>query len=194
MIHEGVIVTTAADGGAHVTPMGFERAGEEVMVAPFEPSTTLANLRRHPCASLSMTDDVRVVAGCLTGRREWPLAATAVVPGWRLAQCLAHLELEVATVLEDATRPRFRLRVVAETMHAPFRGFNRAQAAVVEAAILVSRLDFIDPAKLAREMQYLHIAVSKTAGEHEWTAWRWLLEAIAEHPRHVFDCAPLAGP
>ena len=38
---------------------------------------------------------------------------------------------------------------------APFRGFNRAQAAVVEAAILVSRLHMLPPDKIEREIGYL---------------------------------------
>jgi len=38
----------------------------------------------------------------------------------------------------------------------------------------------------------LHIAVSKTAGENERTAWQWLVDAIAAHPRHGLDCALLS--
>lgn len=192
MIFEGVIVTRDASGGAHVTPMGFRRRGVMVEIAPFVPSQTLANLRRHGCATMNLTDDVRVVAGCLTGHREWPLVPAQTIDACRLRDCLAHLELAIEAVSDDAARPRFTLRVVHEATHGAFAGFNRAQAAVIEAAILVSRLDFIDPAKLARDMNYLHIAVAKTAGDAEWTAWRWLLDAIAAHPRHALDCAALA--
>ncbi|MGE0485819.1 MAG: DUF447 domain-containing protein [Gammaproteobacteria bacterium] len=192
LIHEGVIVTSGADGGAHVTPMGFRRQGDIIEIAPFAPSQTLTNLHVHGRATMNLTDDVRIVAGCLTGRRQWPLADATRIEGARLADCLAHLELVVDGVSADAERPRFTLHVVHEAMHRAFSGFNRAQAAVIEAAILVSRLDFIDPGKLAREMNYLHIAVAKTAGDTEWTAWRWLLEAIDRHPRHALDCATLA--
>ncbi|MEQ8662922.1 MAG: DUF447 family protein, partial [Gammaproteobacteria bacterium] len=130
--------------------------------------------------------------GCLTGRRAWPVVATTRVPGWRLADSLTHLELAVVAAQADDARPRFRLAVLVEQSHRPYRGFNRAQAAVVEAAILVSRLDFIEPAKLASEMAYLHIAVSKTAGDAERVAWRWLIEAIAAHPRHALDAGLLS--
>lgn len=184
MIYEGVITTSNADGSAHVTPMGFRREGDEVEVAPFVPSTTLDNLRRHPQATLNLTDDVRIVAGALTGRREWPVARAVGIDGWRLLESLAHWELEVTGVTEDAERPRFRLAVREEQIHGGFPGFNRAQAAVIEAAILVSRLDWLDPAKLAAEMAYLRIAIDKTAGPRERTAWQWLLEATMKHPRH----------
>jgi uncharacterized protein len=185
MIHEGVITTLNTDGSAHVTPMGFVRDGSRVDIAPFVPSTTLDNLRRHPQAVMNLTDDVRIIAGALTGRRDWPVTAARAVTGWRLVDTLVHLELEVREHDPDAVRPAFRLAVLHEQHHREFRGFNRAQAAVVEGAILVSRLDFIDPGKLAAEITYLHIAVAKTAGDNERRAWRWLLDAIAAHPRHA---------
>jgi hypothetical protein len=58
-------------------------------------------------------------------------------------------------------------------------GFNRAQAAVVEAAILVSRLEMLPREKIKQEIAYLQIAVSKTAGAAEEEAWQWLMESIA---------------
>lgn len=184
-IFEGIITTCDVDGTAHVTPMGFRRTGAYVLVAPFVPSRTLDNLRRHRQAVMNLTDDVRIFAGCLTGRRNWPVVAPDAVAGWRLADSLAHLELEVAVEHADGARPRFELHVVHEATHRPFRGYNRAQAAIVEGAILVSRLDFIDPEKLAREVAYLQIAIDKTAGARERLAWTWLLAAIASHPRHA---------
>ena len=72
-------------------------------------------------------------------------------------------------------------RVVRRESHAPFQGFNRAQAAVVEAAILVSRLHMLPAEKIAREIDYLRIAVGKTAGPREWQAWDWLMEAVETH-------------
>ncbi len=187
MIHEGVIVTCGEDGAPHITPLGFERTDAVVVLRPFVPSATLANLRQLPRAVMNLTDDVRVTAGCLTGRRDWPLAPAVAIPGWRLADVLTHLELEVEDVEEDARRPVFRCRIVHEQAHRPWTGFNRARAAVIEAAILVSRLDFIGAAKLEAEMTYLHIAVRKTGGAAEHCAWNWLLDAVAAHSRQFFD-------
>jgi hypothetical protein len=80
--------------------------------------------------------------------------------------------------MEDEQRPRFRCRVVHRAVHAPFEGFNRAKAAVVEAAILVSRLGMLPREKVEQEIAYLQIAVSKTAGPAEQEAWSWLMEKI----------------
>ena len=105
-----------------------------------------------PFAVANYTDDVRVFAGCLTGRHDWPTVAAEHVPVPRLAGALAHAELAVTRVTEDAQRPRFHCRVVHRASHAAFAGFNRAQAAVIEAAILVSRLHLLPREKIEREM------------------------------------------
>ena len=90
-------------------------------------------------------------------------------------------EVEVSRVEEDSLRPRFLCRVVHEATHAPFTGFNRAQAAVIEAAILVSRLGMLSRDKVDRELDYLTIAIDKTAGPREQQAWHWLMTRIGEH-------------
>lgn len=181
MIHEAVVVSRGAEGTPHITPLGYRREDHHIVLSPFAPSTTLANLERDRQATLCLTDDVRVIAGCLTGRREHALVAADAIEGWRLADTLAHMELKVARVDADPVRPRFVCRVVKAVTHAAFPGFNRAQAAVVEGAILVSRLDRLPQEKIDAEMAYLEIAIEKTAGERERQAWNWLCEAVAAH-------------
>ena len=68
-------------------------------------------------------------------------------------------------------------------VHAPYIGINRAQAAVVEGAVLVSRLSMLPAGKVDSEMAYLQIAIDKTAGPEEREAWSWLREAVAKHRR-----------
>ena len=112
---------------------------------------------------------------------DWPTTTSEHVPVPRLVAALAHAELAVTAVTEDDQRPRFRCRVVHRRSHAPFEGFNRAKAAVVEAAILVSRLDMLPPDKIESEIAYLEIAVGKTGGEAEREAWGWLMEKVRIH-------------
>ena len=145
---------------------------------PFRPSTTLENLLASGHAVLNHTDDVRVFAGCLTGRRLGPLLGSDKVSVPRLADCLSHVELALARVEEDAVRPRLYCNVVHEANHAPFRGFNRAQYAVLEAAILASRLTMLPWSKVESELAYLRIGFEKCAGEREREAWGWLMEKI----------------
>jgi hypothetical protein len=181
MIRETIVTTVDGHGRVHIAPIGIIAEGENWVIAPFRPSTTLDNLQAVPFAVANYTDDVRVFAGCLTGRYDWPTTPSEEVPVPRLAKALAHAELGVASVTEDPQRPRFRCRVLRRVTHAPFEGFNRAKAAVLEAAILVSRLDMLPREKIAQEIAYLEIAIRKTAGPEEEEAWGWLMDKIRAH-------------
>ncbi|HEY6256162.1 MAG TPA: DUF447 domain-containing protein [Xanthobacteraceae bacterium] len=181
MIRETILTTINGDGRVHIAPIGIIADGEGWIIAPFRPSTTLDNLRTVPFAVANYSDDVRIFAGCLTGRLDWPTTIADEVPVPRLAHALAHAELAVTRVTEDEQRPRFHCRVVRLLSHAPFEGFNRAKAAVVEAAILVSRLNLLPREKIEKEIAYLEIAVHKTAGVAEGQAWNWLIEKVRAH-------------
>ena len=177
MIRETIVTTADRGGTVHIAPLGLIADGEDWIVAPFRPSRTLDNLREVPFAVASHVDDVRIFAGLLTGRRDWPLAPTSC-PVPRLEAAISHWELAVESVAEDEHRPRFRTRLAAAVAHAPASGFNRAKAAVIELAILSTRLSMLPREKVDREIDYLAIAVEKTAGPHEQEAWGWLLEKV----------------
>jgi len=180
-IFESLLSTAAPDGATHLAPLGFRREAEFIVLAPFHPSRTLDNLRARGVAALNHTDDVRVFAGSLTGRRDWPLTPCERIACGRLTNALSHVELEVARIEEDPVRPRFLCHEVGRYNHALYPGHNRAQAAVIEACILVSRLGMLTPDKVDNEMAYLAIAIDKTAGPRELEAWNWLREKIAVH-------------
>ena len=177
-IVETIVTTLDADGTPYIAPLGLIADGDNWIIAPFRPSRTLANLERTPFAVASHTDDVRVFAGGVTGRKNWPTVPVEHVQGARLADAVSHWELEVADVREDEQRPRFSCRVVHTQSHRPWEGFNRAQAAVLECAVLVTRLHMLPPEKIDSELKYLEIAISKTAGPREEEAWGWLMEKI----------------
>ena len=183
LIREAIVITVNALGQPLLAPLGLIAEGEGWILAPFHPSTTLDNLRQSPFAVANFTDDVRVFAGCLTGRRDWPLSPAEIVAAPRLAATLSHLELVVVAVREHEQRPRFVCRVAHRASHAPFQGFNRAQAAVIEGAVLVSRLHLLPRAEVEAELTRLDIIIGKTAGPAEAEAWSWLEDKAAQ----VFD-------
>lgn len=185
MIRECIVTTQSPEGRLHIAPLGLIEDGEGWIIAPFRPSMTLDNLRVTPFAVASFTDDVLVFAGCLTGNKDWPTRAAKEVPGAYLKGALAHLELAVESVDEDELRPRFHCRIVHEANHAPFKGFNRAQAAVIETAILATRLKMLPREKIETELAYHQIAVEKTAGPREHEAWRILVEKIEDFYKHI---------
>jgi hypothetical protein len=182
-IFETVVTSVDADGRPHVAPMGVRYRDGRVVLMPFKPSTTLDNIVATGHAVLNVVVDTRVFAGCVTGRRDWPTLPALQVPGVRLACALNHVELGLEELADDVQRPVLRMARRHEAAHAPFVGFNRAQAAVIEAAVLVSRLHMLPAPKVDAEMAYLQIAIDKTAGPAEHEAWGWLREAIAAHRR-----------
>ncbi|MDO9106372.1 MAG: DUF447 family protein [Methylovulum sp.] len=181
MIQETIVTTISPDGLVHIAPMGIHINGDEYIILPFRPSTTLVNVLHSQTAVLNYCDDVRVFAGCLTGRRDWPLRAAEKISAPVLACALAHTEVQVIRIEDDPVRPKLFCTAVHSAHHAPFTGFNRAQFAVLEAAILVSRLTMLSQEKIASELAYLRIGFDKTAGDRERVAWDWLMAAIDEH-------------
>ena len=178
MIFETIITTVNAEGITHVTPFGVRYEGEHILISPYRPSTTLTNILASKQAVMNLTDDVRVFAAALTNRQAWALLQTNKINGFRLADCLQHVELALIEVRDDAVRPQLVMQKIHAENHRHFNGFNRAQAAVIELAVLVSRLHMLPQDKIRSEMQYLQMAIDKTAGENELLAWAWLVEKI----------------
>lgn len=187
MIYETIVTSVNIQGDVHTTPFGIRMQDGMVIISPYRPSTTLENILATRHAVLNLTDDVRVFAGALTRREVWNFAPAEKIAGVRLAETLVHKELKLVKVEDDEVRPQLFLEVVHEVQHQPFQGFNRAQAAVIELAVLVSRLKRLPMEKINQEMAYLAIAVEKTAGPRELEAWGWLVEAVDNHRAALND-------
>ena len=181
-IFETVVTTCSPAGVVHVAPMGVRYVDGAVVLKPFRPSTTLDNILASGMAVLNLVTDVRVFAGCVTGRRGWPTVDVHLAGeprAVRLAAALEHVVLRLEGRDDDAQRPTLRLARLRGERHASWPGFNRAQAAVIEGAVLVSRLHLLPRAKIESEMAYLQIPIDKTAAPAEHEAWGWLQEAVA---------------
>ena len=85
VIYETVISTVARDGTPHVAPMGVRYrvtgTGSDVILMPFKPSTTLANIVASRHAVLNIVTDTRVFAGSVTGRSS-ARARSSIRPTW----------------------------------------------------------------------------------------------------------------
>ena len=150
---------------------------------PFKPSTTLDNIAGHRACGAQPGDRH---ARLRRLRHRPPRLADACRPSrspacaWRRRS--SHVELRAgraALTIRNARCCAWRACTRPATRRSS--GFNRAQAAVVEGAVLVSRLHMLPPEKIDAEMAYLQIAIDKTAGPEEHEAWGWLREAVAAH-------------
>ena len=106
MIHETVVTTLSPQGVVHVAPMGVVTTRGTILLKPFRPSVTLENVLSTQSAVVNFTTDVRIFAGCVTGRRDWQTVPADTLTGARLTACLAHAELRLIEQSDDAQSVR----------------------------------------------------------------------------------------
>lgn len=178
MIIEGLVSTTSADGAFHLAPMGPVVWGDfhTLLLRPFEGSTTLENLRRERRAVFHITDDVLLLAKAAIHQLESAPSHTRTPGGkvLRLADCCRWFELEVAEIRETPPRIELECRVVDQGAVRAWGGFNRAKHAVLEAAIVCTRIGILADAEIAADLDRLEIVVGKTAGPREFEAFALL--------------------
>jgi hypothetical protein len=71
------------------------------------------------------------------------------------------------------------MRVVHRGVRREFVGFNRARHAVLEAAILATRVHLLPAGQIRDELARLQVLVDKTAGPREQEAWALVSAYIA---------------
>lgn len=185
LIVEGILTTTNADGSVNMAPMGPIVEGTEasqprrLLFRPFEDSTTCQNLRRHPEAVFHVTDNVLLIARAVTRQlAESPPSTQPAehINGFRLIDTCHWHEVRITHV--ESTQPRVEMwgEVVHTGKQRDWLGFNRAAFAVLEAAILVTRLHLLEAQQVAAEFQRLEPLIEKTAGPQERIAFEMLRE------------------
>ena len=183
MILEGIVTTQNADGTTNVSPMGPRMDGgfEHFVLRPYQTSTTYRNLKRHPYGVLHVTDDVELLAAAAIGQlTPPPVMPVAGLDVSRLVDTCRWYAFRV-TLLDDTTE---RTTIACETLASgrvrDFFGFNRAKHAVVEGAILATRIGLLSAEDIRSEFARLAIIVEKTAGEAEQRAWQMLAAFVAD--------------
>jgi uncharacterized protein len=177
MILEGLITTTDPLGQIHLAPMGPSVDGPEVrsfLLRPFPTSSTYKNLARSGEGVLHVTDDVLLMAKAAVGAPvELAYRKAEMVTGYILKDFCRAFEFRVTKA--DASRERvLTAEVVLGHRGREFFGFNRAKHAVLEAAILATRLHLLPGDEIGREFRRLAAIVDKTAGPAEREAMAFL--------------------
>lgn len=201
MILEAIITTADAEGTVNIAPMGPEVADghfRRITLKPFRTSRTFANLRQSGTAVVHVTDDVELIAASATGAvdplgRVEGLLGDGRTPRWhKLVDCCHWYAVEVESWSDDPLRPQADCRIVHRGVQRPMFGLNRAKHAVVEAAILVTRIGLLGSDEVLRQMRELRPLVDKTGGAAEHRAWQHL-ESVALQPESRNPEAPPSG-
>jgi hypothetical protein len=181
MILEGIVTTLNPDGTVNVAPMGprVDDSMTHFLLRPFRTAQTYRNLKAHPEGVLHITDDVLLLAHAALGAAAPPLVPAERIRGFMLADCCRWYEFRVASFDEREERVGIEAEVVHCGRRRDFFGFNRARHAVVEAAILATRTDFLPLAEIEAEFRKLAVIVGKTGGPAEQEAMTFLQEHVA---------------
>ncbi|HKB05401.1 MAG TPA: DUF447 domain-containing protein [Gemmataceae bacterium] len=177
MILEGLVTTTSPDGTMHLAPMGprVQPDWSRFLLRPFPTSQTYQNLKAHSQGVLHVTDDVLLLARAAVAQAP-PVETVAAgrVSGFVLKDACRYYEFVVRSMDESGERVHIDAEVVHRGALREFFGLNRAKHAVVEAAILATRLDLIPQAEVMADYRKLHVLVEKTGGPVEHAAFDFL--------------------
>lgn len=184
MILEGIVTSSNADGSINVAPMGpiVDETMTWLRFRPFQTAATFENLKRHRVGVFHVTDDVLLLARAAIGRLDEipPTQPAEKVEGAVLSDACRWYEFQIESVDDSQERATLETRVVHKGRIRDFFGFNRAKHAVLEAAILSTRVALIPPDEIRRELGHLKIAVDKTAGPREREAFALLEDYVEE--------------
>ncbi|MEJ7594043.1 MAG: DUF447 domain-containing protein [Planctomycetaceae bacterium] len=182
MIVEGIVTSMDAAGRLNVAPMGPIVVGDfaSLLLRPFQPSTTFNNLAATRCGVFHVVDRVEMIAQAAIGRlTELPaVERAAMIDGFVLKDCCRWFEFTVDSVDASDARSRMLSSIVYRGERRPFFGFNRARHAVLEAAILATRLHLLSRRHVLDMIGFLEPAVEKTGGTEEKSAFAMLKEFV----------------
>jgi hypothetical protein len=186
MILEGIVTTQDAAGAVNVAPMGpiVDDTMSTLRLRPFQTSQTYRNLKIVPCGIFHVVDDVLLLARAAVGflAETPPTFPAENVPGAVLAQACRWYEFRVEKLDDSNERAEIVARVVHVGRLRDFFGFNRAKHAVLEAAILATRIHLIPREEILAEFARLKTLVDKTAGPQETEAFALLERFVRQSP------------
>ncbi|ADV63114.1 protein of unknown function DUF447 [Isosphaera pallida ATCC 43644] len=181
MIVEGLVTTRNEDGSPRIRPMGPKLVDDDppsfnrFVLRPYRTSATYRNLIRDGQGVLHVVDDVLLLARALL--EDWPngpppTRPAARIEGFILEHACRYFEFRLENSDPRAIeRAELEVRTVASGELRPFLGLNRAMGAVVEAAVLASRVHLLPHQTISEGFERLAIPVEKTGGPREREAF-----------------------
>lgn len=153
----------------------------EWLLRPFQDSTTFKCLRAEPNCVFHVVDDVLSVVHCILGHDN-NLAWQCDEQGRYILDSACHW-YSLRVTEWDVSQPRSEARAEVQGSGSirPFWGWNRAKHAVLEAAILVTRLHLTGRDAVVQEFTKLESAIEKTAGQRERLAWQLLMKHVEDN-------------
>lgn len=197
MILEGILTTLNERDEINVAPMGpiVSPEMQSLLLRPFNTTQTYRNLRARSCGVFHVVDDVLLLAKAAIGQLDVvPETFSAEkIPGRVLAHACRWYEFEVLSIDESRERTEVRTKIVHVGRIRDVFGFNRAKHAVIEAAILATRIHLIPRMEILAQFAMLEGPVRKTSGPQELAAFRILRQYVIDQLYPPPELDPHAG-
>jgi hypothetical protein len=158
--------------------MGVVWGEDRLIIRPYRTTTTYRNLVATGQAVVNLTDNVLIFAQAAVSDAEFPCFPASVVRGVILADACAFREVIVEAIDDGTERATVTCRVVRSGRLRDFLGFNRGKNAVIEAAILATRLRWLGRETVLAEFKRLADIVVRTGDEPEKAAMTFLEEYV----------------
>ena len=188
LILEGLLTTLNVNGAVNIAPMGpiVDETMQRMTLRPYQTSHSYANLKRTGQAVFHITDDVLLLARACIDRLD-PLPAmrqAKSMQGMILVDACRWYALQVESLDDTQPRTTIEARVIDSGQQREFFGFNRAKHAVLEAAILASRVGLLPRDEILQQFPALATIVQKTGGPAEHEALQ-ILETYVRTASHA---------
>lgn len=192
VILESIVTSVDETGQVNIAPMGPRVLGQvqrddsrppKFLLRPFNTSRTYRNLLATGKAVIHVTDDALLFARAAVDAidRDATQQLVQQIPDtnwWTLRDCHRWFAVEIESVSQEQPRVDMECRVEQSCDVRPFFGFNRAKHAVIEAAILATRVGLLRPDQILEDLDRLQPLVDKTGGPDEHTAFKFLRQTI----------------
>lgn len=178
LIYETVLTTKRGDK-MNIAPMGVHVVNEKtLLVFPFKTSHTYRLLKDTGVAVVNFVDNVEIIARTVLSDEIFPWDPAEKVDGWVLRDAYMYFEVKSKNIKEDDLKACFEMEVLLKRERRVPLIFNRASFAVIEGAIILSRLSLYEKEEVVNFFKMLQSLVFKTGGERELRAWNFLIDFL----------------
>ena len=178
LIIEGLLTTWDKRGCVNLSPMGarFDNSETNIQLRPFITSRSYQNLMNSQAAVFHITDDVELIAHSAIGELPEMPELIQLNGGFatRLKDTCRWFFAQLSSTELIGERSTLHLKVMQTQTVRNFCGFNRAKHAVIEAAILATRVGILPDKQILDELVCLEPWVEKTGGRSERDAFSML--------------------
>jgi hypothetical protein len=180
MIIETIVSSLDETGAPNFAPMGVEIGSDSITVRPFRNTRTYKNMIATGYGVANFTDDVLAYVQTALYDAVLPSFPAKNSPGAVYRNACSWQEMAVQSQAGSADRAELQCGILYKGSQRDFLGFCRAGNAVIEATILATRWNLLNPEAIDIKMaEYLEI-VQKTGGEAEKEAFLLVRDYISK--------------